>query len=517
MKRVARLLTMSVLVGLASCEMNDKSTVAQKRAPATNPVAAIGDEANYPPPGTMGNAANVPYIGGNDPGAPGRPVRLARRSGHVSNYDESKIKPYTLPELLVTDGGRKVTTADQWIKQRRPEILRHYQTEIYGEVPKTAPKVTWAVVATDQNAQNGTAIAKQVVGTFNGKADGPKINMTVYTPKNATGPVPIMLSIGFAGTAAAAPTTGPGRGGAPGAPTTGQARGRRGRGPATAVAQADGAPATAPATGPARGRGGAGAAGGGPGGGGNQIAGFLSNGWGYATIGNGDIQADNNPGLAAGVIAMSFEPGQTERKPQQWGSIAAWAWGISRCVDYFETDKSVNAKQVSITGASRLGKTVLWAGASDERIAGVCSIVSGEMGAALIRRDWGETLDDMAQNYPWQFAGNLQKYVGRWDDLPIDNHMLIALVAPRMVYVNGGVTDQWSDPEGEYLSMVAAGQVYKLLGKKDLGPNKYEIDKPMIDGDMGFLYHSGGHQAVAADWVAYREFADRHFKAQGTK
>ena len=156
----------------------------------------------------------------------------------------------------------------------------------------------------------------------------------------------------------------------------------------------------------------------------------------------------------------------------------------------------------------------MWAGAQDERVAAVCSIVSGEMGAALIRRDWGETLDDMAQNFPWQFAGNLQKWVGRWNDLPVDQHMLIALCAPRPVYVNGGLTDQWSDPKGEALAVIAAGPVYRLLGAKDLGIAEVPpLDKPIATGSLGFHYHSGGHTTVPADWKAFLEFAQRHFDA----
>ena len=148
-------------------------------------------------------------------------------------------------------------------------------------------------------------------------------------------------------------------------------------------------------------------------------------------------------------------------------------------------------------------------------MAAVFSVVSGEMGAALIRRDWGETLDDMAQNFPWQFAGNLQKWVGKWNDLPVDQHMLIALCAPRPVYVNGGLTDQWSDPKGEFLAMVAAGPVYRLLGQKDLGVTELPpLDTPVTGGDLAFHYHSGGHMAVPADWKAFLDFADRHFRAR---
>lgn len=188
--------------------------------------------------------------------------------------------------------------------------------------------------------------------------------------------------------------------------------------------------------------------------------------------------------------------------------------GVSRCIDYFETDKIVDAKKIAITGASRLGKTVLWAGAQDERVVAVFAAVPGEMGASLIRRDWGETLDDMAQNFHWQFAGNLSKWAGKWNDLAVDQHMLVALSAPRPVFVSGGLTDQWSDPNGQFLTLVAAGPVYKLLGAKDLGVTEMPaLDKPVSDGSLGYHYHSSGHTVLPADWKAFLDFANRHFKA----
>jgi hypothetical protein len=156
---------------------------------------------------------------------------------------------------------------------------------------------------------------------------------------------------------------------------------------------------------------------------------------------------------------------------------------------------------------------VLWAAAMDERIAAVFSACAGEMGSALARRDWGETVDDMAQNFPWQFAGNFQKYVGRWNDMPVDAHMLIALSAPRPVFITGGTTDQWSDPRGEFLAEVAAGPVYRLLGKKDLGVTELPpLDTPTIAGDLGWVYHTGGHTVSAPDWTAFLNFLGKYFK-----
>jgi hypothetical protein len=160
-----------------------------------------------------------------------------------------------------------------------------------------------------------------------------------------------------------------------------------------------------------------------------------------------------------------------------------------------------------------MGKTALWAAATDERVSAVFSACAGEMGSALARRDWGETVDDMAQNFPWQFAANFQKYVGRWNDMPVDAHMLIALSAPRPVFITGGTTDQWSDPKGEFLAEVAAGPVYRLLGKKDLGVAELPpLDTPVITGDLGWLYHTGGHMVGTPDWNAFLNFLGKYFK-----
>jgi hypothetical protein len=240
---------------------------------------------------------------------------------------------------------------------------------------------------------------------------------------------------------------------------------------------------------------------------------ILARGWGYATVGYQDIQPDRANAWTQGVIGLTLAPGQTQPAPDEWGTISAWAWGISRIVDYLQTDTRLNAKQIAIQGHSRLGKTVLWAAAKDERIAAVFSSCGGEMGSALARRDWGETVDDMAQNFGWQFAGNFQKFVGRWNDMPVDAHMLIALSAPRPVFVTGGTTDQWSDPVGEFLAAVAAGPVYRLLGKKDLGVTKIPpLDTPLVDGDLGWHYHTGGHAATPADWNAFLQFVAKYFK-----
>ena len=406
--------------------------------------------------------------------------------------------------------GERVTNADQWFKARRPEILKLYRDEIYGRVPAGAPQVTWEVAGTDTGARGGTAVMKRVAGRMGIRPDGPRMNLTVYLPAKARGPVPVLLSITFG--------FGPDARRQAAAKTGGRSPAVPGKAESTKSAAANGrVPGGFDYT--WGGRAGGGRAGGRAGGwaGGRALLGRRD--WGYASLPYGDIQPDRaTDRWKEGVIGLTLKEGQTRPAPDEWGTISAWAWGISRAIDYLESDPSIDAKRIAITGVSRLGKTVLWAGAQDERVAAVFSVVSGEMGAALIRRDWGETLDDMAQNFPWQFAGNLQKWTGRWNELPVDQHMLIALCAPRPVYVNGGLTDQWSDPKGEFLALVAAGPVYRLLGGKGLGVNELPpLDAPATDGDLAFHYHSGGHMAVPADWRAFLDFAERHFRARTAK
>ena len=408
------------------------------QAPAQGPVTNLGNDAN------------------------GNPRRLAVKTGHISNYDETKVKPYTLPDALALANGQPVRDAKTWEGQRRPEIMRLYETEIFGRVPAAAPKVTWQVSGTEAGAREGTVTIKRIAGTIGSAADAPKIALTLYTPPNAKGRVPIILLVNFGGGSAPAPPA------APGAPP------RTGEPPVAAE--------------------------------------ILGRGWGYATIFYQDIQPDRKTSPDEGVIAMARASGQPPAS-DDWGSIAAWAWGVSRTIDYLVTDPSVNPARIAIQGHSRLGKTVLWASATDPRVAAVFSSCSGEMGAALIRRDWGETLDDMAQNFGWQFAAALQKWPGRWNEVPVDAHMLIALSAPRPIFITGGTADQWADPVGEYLAAVAAGPVYRLLGKKDLGITDKQppLDTPVTAGDIGWHYHTGGHVATPADWNAFLVFLDKYF------
>lgn len=384
--------------------------------------------------------------------ANGNPIRRAP-TGHISNYDESKVGNYTLPDPLVLKNGRRVRSADVWLNQRRPEILKLYEDHIYGRVPDRAPKVSFEIAETDSKALEGMAVRKRVIAHFGDNTDGPKVNLLMYLPAKAAKPVPLLVQLSFF---------------------------------ANPVAGAVSRDATI-------------------------ISNSLALGYGYASLRYTEIEGDTRTNSVSGVRKLALAAGQSQPAADEWGTISAWAWGASRVLDYLETDRAVDAKRVALIGHSRLGKTVLWAGARDPRFALIFSSCSGEMGASLARRDWGETVDDMAANFPWQFAGNFQKFSGRWSDMPVDSHMLIALNAPRPVFITGGTQDQWADPHGQFLAQVAAGPVYRLLGRQDLGTSKLPpLDSPQISGDLGFHYHTGGHTITSADWTAFLNFAEMH-------
>lgn len=404
--------------------------------------------------------------------ANGNPLRRAP-TGHVSNYDETKAGHYTLPDPLILQNGQSVSDASTWFKKRRPEILRQYETEIYGRVPKRAPKVKFKVIETVSNALNGAAVRKEIAAHFGDEQEGPTLHVHLYLPAKAGKPVPVLLHLTFFGAA-----------------------------PASVAAPVNASATNAGTSRPRFSEAG-------------PIADVLARGYGYATLRYTEIEGDSRTNNLNGVRKLALAPGQTAPAADDWGTISAWAWGASRVLDYFEKDRGVDAKRIALIGHSRLGKTVLWTGARDPRFAMVFSSCSGEMGAALARRDYGETVDDMAANFPWQFAGNFQKYAGHWSAMPVDAHLLIALNAPHPVFITGGTQDQWADPHGEFLAEAAAGPVYRLLGKKDLGTTELPpLDTPLISGSLGFNYHTGGHTITAAEWKTFLDFADQHLKAK---
>jgi hypothetical protein len=241
---------------------------------------------------------------------------------------------------------------------------------------------------------------------------------------------------------------------------------------------------------------------------------MIERGYGIATFNYNDIDPDSVESLDYGIRAAYLKRGETQTAPEEWGSISAWAWAVSRMVDYFETDPQVDAKKIAIHGVSRLGKTALWAGARDERIAAVIASVSGEGGAALSRRNYGETVAHLVEKtrFPYQFAPNYAKWAGKMNDAPFDAHYVISLVAPRPLLLQTGFTDKWSDPYGEFLAAKAATPVYELLGKDGIYAEKMPPLGQPLTSTLGYIVHDGGHGVVAADWPAFLDFLDQHLK-----
>jgi hypothetical protein len=405
-------------------------------------------------------------------------------AGIPANYTEAHVGAYKLPDPLRLENGQAVKNAKAWTEQRRPELLKYYESQIYGRVPATAPKVNWQMVSNDASALGGVAILKELAGHM-GSPDGPAIAVTLYTPAKAAKPVPMLVSISF------------------NFPAGGRGRGRAASTNNTNALTRDGTSRSTNAGGAAAGvalRG--------------TPAELISHGFGYTRIIYNSIETDiegqTNVNLAR---KLALSPGQTAPAEDEWGAIAAWAWGISRVVDYLETDPAVDSRRIAITGVSRLGKTVLWAGANDPRIALVIASCSGEGGAALARRNYGETIAHLVApaRYPYQFAGNYARYAKDPSQLAVDTHCLISLIAPRPLLLQTGDTDRWSDPKGEFLAAVAARPVYELFGKR--GPDDNLPHPGQLAGDtLAYYMHAGGHGTLPSDWDIYLKFLEQHLK-----
>lgn len=394
------------------------------------------------------------------------------------NYDESKVGSYTLPDPLVFNDGTPVRTAADWTKRRRAEILELFATNVYGQSPAAPRNLTYVVFDNDPNALSGKAIRKQITIYFSPFRLGPKEDVLLYIPKNAPRPVPVFLMLSFAGNQTISNEP--------------QIKAGMMWNPKTREKQA------APEESRGRLK--------------EEMERVLSRGYAFAAVNYADIEPDFNGGYVSGIRPLFFKPGQTENSNDEWGAIGAWSYGLSRIVDYFEKDKDIDAKRVAIVGHSRLGKTVLWTGAVDQRIALVISSCSGEGGASLSRRDYGERISNLTGVFPYWFAKNYKNFADKVDQLPVDMHELIALIAPRPVYITAGETDRWADPKGEFLAAVGAGPVYRLLGKEDLGTGQMPpLDQPIMKS-IAFHIHTGGHAITPFDWEQFLTFADKFLK-----
>lgn len=411
-----------------------------------------------------------------------RPPSPDAKAANATNYDETKANVYPhLPDPLVLKKGQRVTSPEMWFNQRRPEIVADFEREILGRAPANLPAVQWRVANIRPNRCGNVNV---VVKRLSGRVDNAfypqipvSIDLILVTPEKAPGPVPVIMELAFDKEfqrIAAGNLSETVSGGAPGYGVNWQP--------------------------------------------------VLDKGWGFAVLSPTSFQADDGSGLAEGIIGL-MNKGRP-RSLDDWGALRAWAWGASRAMDYFETDPAVDARQVGLAGHSRFGKTVLVAMAYDPRFAIAYSSSSGEGGAKLYRHILGEQMPNLASAslYHW-FDGNFLRYGGPRTpaDLPVDNHELIALAAPRPVFIGGGASvgdgyadphgDGWADPHGMFLAEVAAGPVYRLLGKQDLGTNVFPpMETALTTGELAFRQHPNGHTPVP-NWPAFLEFAGRYLRA----
>jgi hypothetical protein len=396
------------------------------------------------------------------------------------NYDESKVGTYTLPDPLRLQNGKPVTSSEVWMNERRPEILKLYQDDIYGHSPTEIPKMKFDIWDMDRHALDGKAVRKQIDISFPGHTN-PVLHVLLYTPADTKGPVPTFLCLSFSGNETVASD------------------------PGVRVNPLWDRKKDIAFLPPDVKRGGSHNW---------KIPETLARGYGVAVIYYGDIEPDldDGSGWRFGVRSLFLKPGETNTAPDAWGAIGAWAWGASRVMDYLQTDQDVDKNHVIMLGHSRLGKTALWAGAEDPRYCMVIASCSGEMGAALARRNYGETVTSMAKSFPYWFCRNFLNYSNHISEMPVDSHFLISMIAPRPLYLSTGSEDRWGDPRGEFLAAQATTPVYKLFGLQGLEHYQFPpLDTPIMH-DIGFSCHTGKHDVLPQDWDRFLDFADIHLK-----
>ncbi len=401
-----------------------------------------------------------------------------------ANYDEARVPAYVLPDPLTLVDGQPVKDAATWRSRRRPELLRLFEENVYGRSPARSAGPRFAAPEVEAKALGGRATRKQLRVLLDGKDDGPSLELLLYLPNGRKGPCPVFVGLNFGANHTVSNDPGI-------------------RLSTRWIAKSEGAVANR-ATDAGRGRDAASW----------PIETILARGYAVATAYYGDLEPDHPEGWKDGIRSRIGPGTRGTFAPGDWGAIGAWAFGLQRIVDYLETDPDVDAKRIALIGHSRLGKTALWAGAQDERFALVISNESGEGGAALARRHFGETVAAITKAFPHWFAGRFADFAEREADLPVDQHLLLALVAPRPLYVASAEEDQWADPRGEFLSAKAADPVYRLLGQKGLGVGEMPKVDVSVGATIGYHVRRGKHGVTAFDWEQYLAFADRHLRGQ---
>jgi len=408
----------------------------------------------------------------------------SQRPGTI--YDEEKIPQYTLPEILVAQNGRKIRNLKQWEKIRKPEILRLFQQEVFGKVPGKLEISEVIVHENNGEALGGLAVRKQLDLIFRRNNQEISVGLLIYLPKTDA-KVPVFLGYNFMGNHTILND-----------PDIRLSQSWIHDNPSLGVIHNQ---ITEQSRGVQDNR--------------WHVEKIIKAGYGLATVYYGDIDPDKNDFLD-GIHPLFYNSGQENPASDEWGAIAAWSWGLSRVMDYLEKDEQVNAKQVIVIGHSRLGKTAIWAAASDPRFAACISNDSGCVGAALSKRIFGETVGVINSSFPHWFCGNFKKYNGREDELPVDQHMLLATIAPRPLYVASATEDLWADPKGEFLSAKLVSKVYLLYGLKGLAVDEMPKPDSPVSGVVSYHIRTGKHDITGYDWEQYIRFADEQVKKKVT-
>jgi hypothetical protein len=381
-------------------------------------------------------------------------------------YDEARVPAYQLPPLLLSAEGAPITTAEEWRVIRRPQILSLFSNLVYGSVPQLAEPIETAfeVVETDPDFMDGKATRKDVEIRFSNSKGKAEMRIIVFVPNDAVGPVPALMLHSFDNTRTAFKAH-----------------------PKEANKLWNGWP----------------------------IGELFDHGFGFVAVYQQDLVGHNEVEFQRGIHPLFYRDGQSFPKANEWGVLTAVAWGAMRALDYLETDADVDASRVAIMGHSKMGKAALWTAAQDERFAAAISAQSGCAGAALWRRKSGETLEKMVTRFPYWLCRNAWKFTGQEDDLPVDQHMLLALIAPRPLYVMSGEDDGWADPRGEYLSAYHASEVYRLLGKTGLASEASPpLGEAIMESDVGYHVRGGGHSVDDYDWARAFEFLQQHLSKE---